>query len=482
MESFKIEEKYSYDDILMVPGYSDIFPDATNLRTRLAGDIYLNVPILSAAMDTVTEKEMAIALALEGGSGVIHRSLTPEAQSKQVNDVKRYLNWIIENPVTVKSGTSASDIKKIMKERGVTGLPVINAAGKVCGIVTARDIKFCSDFSGTVDDIMTKNVITVEVNPTVEEAKAKFNTHKIEKLPIVDKNGVLTGLITVTDLDQNEKHPNASVDGHGSLIVGAAISNRDYDERIPLLKKAKCDFVVLDRASGMNKEDLQAIRNIKKRYDIPVIGGNTADGEGTELLIKAGSDAVKVGVGPGSICTTRVIAGVGMPQFSAVYESAMVAKKYNIPIVADGGIKFSGDLVKAIGGGASTVMIGNLFAGLKESPGAEIIYEGRIFKQYRGMGSLGALKEGSGDRYQMKAGDAAVPEGIEGRVPFKGDLQPYLHQLTTGIRKGMAYCGCRTIEEFHKYRKFVKITGAGLKESHVHDVNITQEAPNYSKF
>ncbi len=477
----QIEEKYSYDDVLLVPSYADFLPSDSNVKTRLAGDIYLNAPIISAAMDTVTEYQMAIALALEGGAGVIHRNLPPQEQAAQVGRVKRYLNWVIENPVTVQLGQSLGEVDKIMMETGVTGLPVLDN-GKLCGIITNRDMRFCTDFSMKVEDLMTTKMILEKGTPSVESAEKKFNEYKVEKLPVVDNQGRLTGLITVTDMEKHRSYPDAALDSHGSLIAGAAVSPNDFEQRIPLLLEKRCDFVVLDTAHGNSLSVVKAVEDIKKKFNITVIGGNVSDGDGARRLIEAGADAVKVGVGPGSICTTRIIAGIGVPQLSAVMESAEEADKHNIPVIADGGIKYSGDITKAVAAGASTIMIGNLFAGLKESPGKEVIFEGRIFKQYRGMGSVGAIKEGSGDRYQMKKDDDPVPEGIEGRVPYKGELKPYLNQLVTGLKKGMGYCGCRNIEELRSYKKFVKISSAGLRESHAHDVSITQEAPNYSRY
>ncbi len=477
----QIEEKYSYDDVLLIPAYADFLPGESNVRTRLAGDIYLNAPIISAAMDTVTEYQMAIALALEGGAGVIHRNLSPEEQAAQVGRVKRYLNWVIENPVTVERGQTLGDVDKIMQETGVTGLPVLEN-GKLCGIITNRDMRFATDFSMRVEDLMTTKLILEQGTPSVDSAEKKFNQYKIEKLPVVDKDNHLTGLITVTDMEKHRSYPDAALDSHGSLIAGAAVSPNDFEKRIPLLLEKRCDFVVLDTAHGNSYSVVKAVEDIKKKFNIAVIGGNVSDGDGARRLIDAGADAVKVGVGPGSICTTRIVAGIGVPQLSAVLESAEEADKHNIPVIADGGIKYSGDITKAVAAGASTIMIGNLFAGLKEAPGKEVIFEGRIFKQYRGMGSVGAIKEGSGDRYQMKKDDAPVPEGIEGRVAYKGELKPYLNQLVTGLKKGMGYCGCRNIEELRSYKKFVKISSAGLRESHAHDVSITQEAPNYSRY
>jgi IMP dehydrogenase len=476
-----IRESLSYDDVLLVPGHSNVLPHTADIRTKLAADIYLNSPIISAAMDTVTEESLAIALALEGGAGVIHRNLQPEEQAAQVASVKRFLNWIIDKPVTVLEDTLVGDVRNLRKQYGVSGFPVTDNNGKLTGIITGRDLRFCDDNNLLVRDVMTADPVIAAGIPTTESAIAKFNKYKIEKLPVVDDGGKITGLITVKDMEKHGEHPNAATDTAGRLIVGAAISPQDFNKRIPLLVESKVDFVVLDTAHGDASSVIDAIREIKKNYNIPVVGGNAATAEATRRLIDAGSDAVKVGVGPGSICTTRIVAGIGVPQFSAVSWCAEEAEKSGIPIIADGGIKFSGDIPKAIAAGASSIMVGNLFAGLKEAPGKEIIYEGRIFKQYRGMGSIGAISEGSGDRYQMKKGDAPVPEGIEGRVPYKGELKPFLHQLITGLKKGMSYCGCSNINELRNYKNFVKISPAGLRESHAHDIMITQEAPNYSK-
>lgn len=476
-----IRESLSYDDVLLVPGYSNVLPHTADVRTRLARDIYLNSPIISAAMDTVTEEALAIAIALEGGAGVIHRNLSPEEQAAQVASVKRFLNWIIENPVTVEEDTLVGDVRRMRAEYGVSGFPVTDSNGVLKGIITSRDLRFCDDNNLLVKNVMTSKTVIAEGIPTIESAQMKFNKYKIEKLPVVDKSGKITGLVTVKDMEKHGDHPSAATDERGRLIVGAAVSPQDFERRLPLLEASKVDFVVLDTAHGDAKSVADAVTAIRKKFNVPVIGGNAATAEATRRLIDAGSDAVKVGVGPGSICTTRIVAGIGVPQFSAVSWCAEEADKSNIPVIADGGIKFSGDIPKAIAAGASSIMVGNLFAGLKEAPGNEIIYEGRIFKQYRGMGSIGAINEGSGDRYQMKKGDAPVPEGIEGRVPFKGELKPFLHQLITGLKKGMSYCGCSNINELRKYQNFVKISPAGLRESHAHDIMITQEAPNYSK-
>ena len=477
----EIKESLSYDDVLLAPSYSEVLPGKADVKTKLTAKISLNVPIISAAMDTVTEDKMAIALALHGGAGVIHRNLTPEEQARQAAKVKRYLNWIIEDPVTVDTGITLAEVRSIMDRTGVTGLPVLDN-GKVVGIITERDLKFNVHPEDLVDDVMTRDLVLETGTPTEETAKDKFDKHRIEKLPVVDENGKLTGLITVKDMEKHQAYPNAALDDSGSLIVGAAVSPRDWMTRIPLLIEARVDFVVLDTAHGASRDVIDAVADIKKAYpDLQVIGGNIADGDGAERLIKAGADAVKVGVGPGSICTTRIVAGIGVPQFTAVLNAVEVCEKYNIPVIADGGIKYSGDIVKAIGAGASVVMIGNLFAGLKESPGREIIFEGRIFKTYRGMGSLGAIQSGGGDRYRMAEDEEPVPEGIEGRVPFKGELAPYLNQLVTGLKKGMGYTGCATLEELRNYKRFIKITAAGWRESHAHDISITHEAPNYSR-
>ncbi|NIZ47171.1 IMP dehydrogenase [Entomospira nematocerorum] len=476
-----IEEKYSYDDVLLVPSISEITPDQANTRVRLAGNIFLNIPILSAAMDTVTEQDMAIAMALRGGAGVIHRNLTPEEQARQVKHVKRYLNWVISAPFTISSQATMKDVKKVMKQHDVRGLPVVDESGILVGIVTGRDMRFVNNDTEIVGSFMTKDVVTVPVGITPEKAYETFGKYRIEKLPVVDESGVLIGLITVKDLQKREENPQASVDESGRLIVGAAISPMDWKIRLPLLVESQCDFVVFDTAHGAAQSVLEAVRAVKQAYpSLPVIGGNVATASTTQALIDAGVDAVKVGVGPGSICTTRVVSGVGYPQFSAVVECAEIANKAGIPCIADGGIKYSGDIAKAIGAGASAVMLGNMLAGLKEAPGDEIIFEGRIFKQYRGMGSLGAINNGSGDRYQMRKEEKPVPEGVEGRVPYKGEASQYLHVLVSGLKKGMGYTGCKDIETLRKYRQFVKITQGGLVESHVHNVNVTKESPNYS--
>ena len=475
------EEALSYDDVLLQPGYSDLLPRDCDIATSLCGDVRLNVPIISAAMDTVTEEKLAIVLALEGGAGVIHRNLSPEEQARQVGNVKRYLNWIIENPITVKENALIGDVKLLLGRFNVSSAPVLDENDKLVGIITGRDLRFNKDDSLKVSDLMTKKVIVEKGDATVSSAMEKFDKHRIEKLPVVDNENKLTGLITVRDMEKRELYPRAATDKAGRLIVGAAISPQDYKVRVPMLKHARVDFVVMDTAHGDTKNVMDAITDIKKTFGIPVIGGNVVCAEGTRRLIDAGADAVKVGIGPGSTCTTRVVAGVGVPQFTAVWECAEEASRSGIPIIADGGIKLSGDITKAIGAGADVVMIGNLFAGLKEAPGHEIIFDGRIYKAYRGMGSLGAIYDGSGDRYQMNKDETISPEGIEGRVPYKGELKDFLQQLISGLRKGMGYCGCKNIAALKKYRKFIRITASGLRESHPHDISITEEAPNYSR-
>jgi len=477
-----IEETLSYDDVLLVPGYSEMLPRDADVSTVVAAEISLNIPILSAAMDTVTEERMAVAIALQGGAGVIHRNLAPQVQADQVASVKRYLNWIIENPVTVEADRTLRDVRQLMESQRVTGLPVVDSDGRLLGIITARDLRFRKDDLSLVKDAMTSRIVVEKPDATPASARAKFDEHRIEKLPVVDGEGKLRGLITVKDMEKHERYPKAATDKSGRLIVGAAVSPQDYQVRIPLLKAARVDFVVLDTAHGDSRNVVEAVRGIKRAFpSVPVIGGNVATPEGTKRLVEAGADAVKVGVGPGSICTTRIVAGVGVPQFTAVLQCADAAAPYGVPVIADGGIKYSGDIVKALAAGASCVMVGNLLAGLKEAPGREVLYEGRIYKEYRGMGSMGALKDGSGDRYGIAKDETPVPEGIEGRVPYKGELKSYLHQLVAGIRKGMGYCGCKDLAELRAYKKFVRITAAGLRESHAHDVAITQEAPNYSR-
>ncbi|MFP4564961.1 MAG: IMP dehydrogenase [Spirochaetaceae bacterium] len=475
-----LEETLSYDDVLLLPGHADFLPTEADVRTELAPGISLNVPVLSAAMDTVTEDALAIALALEGGLGVIHRNMSPEQQAHQVHKVKRFLNWVIESPMVVELDQTLGEVWETMQHHGISGLPVVQR-GELKGIITSRDMRFCSDFSQSVREVMTPDPVVMQGNPSIAAAKSKFDEHKIEKLPVIDDAGRLTGLITVKDIEKHEAYPLAATDASGRLLVAAAVGPNDLEERVPRLLESKVDVIVMDTAHGDSANVLRSIEYIKGKAPVTVVGGNVATAAATRRLIDAGADIVKVGVGPGSICTTRVVAGIGVPQFSAVRWASREAAKHGVPVIADGGIKYSGDITKALAAGAHAVMIGNLFAGLRESPGDEVIYEGRIFKTYRGMGSIGAMKEGSADRYASAEGEEPVPEGVEGRVPYKGELSPFLAQLVTGLKKGMGYCGTRTLGELRESASFIRISGAGLKEGHVHDVAIVQEPPNYSR-
>ncbi len=475
-----LDETLSYDDVLLLPGYADFLPGEAEVRTELAPGISLNVPVVSAAMDTVSEEELAIALALQGGVGVIHRNMSPQSQAAQVHRVKRFLNWVIEAPMVIELGQTLGEVWQLMQHNGVSGLPVVER-GVLKGIITSRDMRFCTDFTLSVRDVMTPDPVVLEGRPSLEDAKLKFDRHKIEKLPVVDEAGKLSGLITVKDIEKHEAYPHAATDESGRLLVGAAVGTNDLEKRLPLLLESKVDLIVIDTAHGDSENVVDAIKFIKQKAPVTVVGGNVATAEATRRLIDAGADIIKVGVGPGSICTTRVVAGIGVPQWSAVQWCSAEAAKDGVPIIADGGIKYSGDITKAIAAGAHAVMIGNLFAGLREAPGREIIYEGRIFKTYRGMGSVGAMKDGSADRYASSEGEEPVPEGVEGRVPYKGELAPFLTQLVTGLKKGMGYCGTRTLGELREAARFIRISGAGLKEGHVHDVAVMQEPPNYSR-
>jgi IMP dehydrogenase len=475
-----LEETLSYDDVLLLPGHADFLPTEADVRTELAPGIALNVPVLSAAMDTVTEEDLAIALALQGGLGIIHRNMSPQQQANQVRRVKRFLNWVIEAPMVVELEQTVGEVWHVMQHSGISGLPVVQR-GVLKGIITSRDMRFCSDYSLSVRDVMTPDPVVMQGSPSIDAAKSKFDEHKIEKLPVVDDEGKLTGLITVKDIEKHEAYPNAATDASGRLLVGAAVGPNDLERRLPLLLESKVDVIVMDTAHGDSENVVRSIEYVKKHAPVTVVGGNVATAEATRRLIDAGADVIKVGVGPGSICTTRVVAGIGVPQWSAVRWACEEAAKDNVPVVADGGIKYSGDITKALAAGAHAVMIGNLFAGLREAPGREIIYEGRIFKTYRGMGSVGAMKEGSADRYAAAEGEEPVPEGVEGRVPYKGELSPFLAQLVTGLKKGMGYCGTRTLAELRSSARFIRISSAGLKEGHVHDVAIVQEPPNYSR-
>ena len=479
-------EALTYDDVLLLPGYSEVLPRDTSTQTQLTRNIQLNIPLVSAAMDTVTEAKLAIAMALEGGLGFIHKNMTTEAQALQVRKVKRSQSGMILDPITLHVESTARHAENIMRENKIGGIPVTNEDGLLVGIVTNRDMRFIKDMTTPVKDIMTsENVITGNMGITLDSAEDILQEYKIEKLPIVDDKGKLTGLITYKDILKNRDRPNACKDEFGRLRVGAAVGvTPDIVERIDALKKAGVDVISIDTAHGHSRGVIDTAKKVKQVYpEMELIVGNVATAEAAKMLADAGADAIKVGVGPGSICTTRVVAGVGMPQLSAVYESAKALKGTGIPVIADGGIRYSGDVVKAIAAGANTIMIGSLLAGTEEAPGEVILYEGRKFKSYRGMGSVEAMEDGSKDRYFQDAEDdikKLVPEGIVGRVPYKGLVQEVLYQITGGLQAGMGYCGAATIEDL-KQAKFVKITGSGMRESHPHDIQITREAPNYSR-
>lgn len=477
------KEGLTFDDVLLIPGESDVTPNMVSLKTTLCKGIELNVPIMTSAMDTVTESKMAIAIAREGGLGIVHKNMTIEKQAEEVDKVKRSQNGVIVNPFYLTADHLVSDADQLMAKYKISGVPIVDENHKLCGIITNRDMRFISDFSMRIGDVMTKdNLVTSHVGTTLEEAQEILCKYKIEKLPIVDEEGYLKGLITIKDIEKVEKYPNSAVDSQGRLICGAAIGvTNDVLDRAKALVDAGVDVLVLDSAHGHSKNIIECVKKVKAAFPgTPVIAGNVATAEATEALILAGADCVKVGIGPGSICTTRVVAGVGVPQLTAVYDAAIVGAKYGIPVIADGGIKYSGDIVKALAAGANVVMLGSLLAGCEEAPGEVEIYQGRSFKVYRGMGSLGAMSAGSKDRYFQTGSKKLVPEGVEGRVPYKGSLSDTVFQLCGGIRSGMGYCGCETIADMHTKAKFVRITGAGLKESHPHDIYITKEAPNYS--
>lgn len=476
------KEGFTFDDVLLVPQKSEVTPDMIELGTNLTKKVRLNIPIISAAMDTVTESALAIAIAREGGLGVIHKNMTIEQQAQEVDKVKRNENGVIIDPFYLSPDNTLEEADELMGKYRISGVPV-TVDGKLVGIFTNRDLRFESDLSKKLGECMTKeNLVTAPEGTTLEEAAVILQKKKVEKLPIVDKDGMLKGLITIKDIEKSQKYPNSARDSQGRLVVGAAIGvTADVLERAKALIDAKVDVLVLDSAHGHSKGIIETVKKVKTAFpDIPVIAGNIATAEAAEDLIKAGADAIKVGIGPGSICTTRVVAGIGVPQVTAVFDCAQVAKKYGIPVIADGGIKYSGDLVKAIAAGADVIMIGSLFAGCEESPGECEIYQGRQFKVYRGMGSLAAMNKGSKDRYFQTNTKKLVPEGVEGRVPYKGALSETIYQLLGGIRSGMGYCGTKTIPELKENGKFVRITSAGLVESHPHDINITKEAPNYS--
>ena len=485
MVDHNIKEGLTFDDVLLIPSFSDIMPQDADITTHLTKTIKLNIPILSAAMDTVTDAKAAICIAQEGGMGIIHRNMGVEEQAQEVEKVKKSESGMIVDPITIRPEQKIRDAIELMARYRISGIPVTKGK-KLVGIITNRDLRFETNLEETVENVMTKeNLVTVKENITLEESKAILHKHKIEKLLVVDGRFNLRGLITIKDIEKMRKYPNACKDQMGRLRVGAAVGvAKDREMRIDALLRAGCDVIVIDTAHGHSKNVIDAIKDTRRNFkDIQLIAGNIATPDACEALIKAGTDGVKIGVGPGSICTTRIVAGIGVPQISAIFDVEKVAKKYDIPIIADGGIKFSGDITKALAAGANSVMIGNLFAGTDETPGEMVLYQGRTYKVYRGMGSLEVMKEGkSRDRYCIAEDEIEskiVPEGIEGRVPYRGSLSIMVQQLVGGLRAGMGYVGCRTIKELHEKRQFLRITSAGLKESHVHDVIITKEAPNY---
>jgi IMP dehydrogenase len=478
------EEAYSFDDMLLMPSYSDVLPKDVTVNTRLTRHISLSVPIVSAAMDTVTEADAAISMAREGGLGFIHRNLEIKTQALEVDKVKKSESGMIVDPVTIRPDQKVAEVLKLMEQYRISGVPVTQG-DKLVGIVTNRDLRFETDMEKKVTDVMTKDrLVTVSEGIGLEESKKLLHAHRIEKLLVVDKNGRLTGLITIKDIEKIKKYPNACKDGFGRLRVGAAVGvGSDMEERAEALLKAGADVILIDTSHGHSKNVIDAVRRLKSTFkDIELVAGNVGAAAGAEDLIKAGVDGVKIGIGPGSICTTRIVAGVGVPQLTAIMNCRPVSKKTGVPLIADGGIRFSGDITKAIGAGADCVMIGGLFAGSEESPGELVLYQGRSYKVYRGMGSIEAMKMGSKDRYYQgddTEGEKLVPEGIVGRVPYRGSLQANIFQLVGGLKAGMGYCGCRTLDELREKARFVKITAAGIRESHVHDVIITKEAPNY---
>ena len=479
-----MKEALTFDDVLLVPQLSSVLPKDVNISSRLTKNIQLNIPLISAAMDTVTESQMAIAMAREGGIGVIHKNLSIENHVKEVDRVKRSESGMILDPVTITSGKTIRDALDIMAHFHISGVPVVDD-GKLVGILTNRDIRFETNLDLSVSDRMTgKNLITVKKGTTLEEAKSVLQKHRIEKLLVVDDEGALCGLITVKDILKKENHPNAGIDRHGRLLVAAAIGvSSDIMERAQALVHANVDALVVDTAHGHSKGVLETVKNLKSKLNVEIIAGNVATADGTQALIDVGVDAVKVGIGAGSSCTTRMIAGIGVPQLTAVLNAFECAQKNDIPIISDGGMRYSGDIAKSFAAGAETAMLGSILAGTNESPGEIILWEGRSFKSFRGMGSIAAMNEGSKDRYfqQNTESKKLVPEGIEGMVPYKGDVMETIHQLMGGVRSSMGYCGTKSIKEFHKNIEFIRITGAGMKESHPHDINITKDSPNYQK-
>ncbi|WP_044747311.1 IMP dehydrogenase [Bacillus alveayuensis] len=479
------KEGLTFDDVLLIPAKSEVLPRDVDLSVELTKTLKLNIPIISAGMDTVTEAEMAIAMARQGGLGIIHKNMSIEQQAEQVDKVKRSERGVITNPFFLTPEHQVYDAEHLMGKYRISGVPIVNneEEQKLVGIITNRDLRFIQDYSTKISDVMTKeNLVTAPVGTTLEEAESILQKHKIEKLPLVDEQGVLKGLITIKDIEKVIEFPNSAKDMHGRLLVGAAVGvTADTMTRVQKLVEANVDVIVVDTAHGHSKGVLDTVRKIRDTYpELNIIAGNVATAEGTRALIEAGADVVKVGIGPGSICTTRVVAGVGVPQITAIYDCATEARKHGVSIIADGGIKYSGDIVKALAAGGHAVMLGSLLAGTSESPGETEIYQGRRFKVYRGMGSVAAMEKGSKDRYFQEENKKFVPEGIEGRIPYKGPLAETIYQLVGGLRAGMGYCGTKNLYELREKSQFVRMTGAGLRESHPHDIQITKEAPNYS--
>lgn len=479
-----VKEGLTFDDVLLIPAESDVTPDQVNLQTRLTNKIVLNIPLMTAAMDTVTESGMAIAIAREGGIGVIHKNMTIEEQATEVDKVKRSENGVITNPFYLSPNHTVKDADALMGKYKISGVPICEADGTLVGILTNRDLRFMTNYDVKISEVMTpkKDLVTAMAGTTLEQAKKILMASKVEKLPLIDEAGKLTGLVTIKDIEKAVKYPNTARDSKDRLLCAAALGvTADVLDRAQALYEAGVDAFVLDSAHGHSKNIISNVAKVKNAFpDVELIAGNVATADATEALIKAGADAVKIGIGPGSICTTRVVAGIGVPQITAIYDSAERADKYGVPVIADGGIKYSGEIVKALAAGGSVVMVGSLVAGCEESPGETEIWQGRQFKVYRGMGSLGAMNHGSADRYFQKGSKKFVPEGVEGRVPYKGPLSDTVYQMMGGLRSGMGYVGCHTIQELRDKAQFIRITGAGLVESHPHDVYITKEAPNYS--
>ncbi|UVI30396.1 IMP dehydrogenase [Paenibacillus spongiae] len=477
------KEGLTFDDVLLVPRKSEVLPREVDVSVKLSAQVKLNIPLMSAGMDTVTEAALAIAMAREGGIGIIHKNMSIQQQAEEVDRVKRSESGVITNPFSLNPEHHVYHAEELMGKYRISGVPVVDENQKLVGILTNRDLRFVHDYSMKISEVMThQNLVTAPVGTTLAEAEVLLQQHKIEKLPLVDENNILKGLITIKDIEKAIQFPNAAKDAQGRLLCGAAVGiAKDTPERAEALVKAGVDVLVIDTAHGHQRNVIDMVKKLRSAFpELTLVAGNVATGDGTRELIEAGASVIKVGMGPGSICTTRVIAGIGVPQITAIYDCADVARQYNIPVIADGGIKYSGDVTKAIAAGASAIMIGSLFAGTEESPGEQEIYQGRRFKVYRGMGSIGAMKEGSKDRYFQENENKLVPEGIEGRVPFKGPLADTVHQLIGGLRSGMGYCGAQTIDQLKYDTQFIRITNAGLRESHPHDVQITKEAPNYS--